>query len=224
MSASAGASDMSKLRLNITMSLDGYVAGPEQSLAEPLGKGGEQLHEWVVATRNWRQLHKMEGGETGPNDEIAAEHFENIGASIMGRHMFGGGEGPWSTDPPWTGWWGKNPPFDHPVFVLTHHARKPLPMEGGTTFYFVTDGIHSALEQAKRAAGGKDVSLGGGANVAQQYVKAGLLDEMDIHLVPLLLGGGARLFEDTDGKQTAYECVRVVNSPSVSHYKYRLRR
>jgi dihydrofolate reductase len=214
---------MSKLRLNISMSLDGYVAGPNQSVAEPLGKGGERLHDWVVATRSWRRLHGMEGGETGPNDEIADEHFENIGASIMGRHMFGGGAGPWPTNPPWKGWWGDNPPFHHPVFVLTHHAREPLEMRGGTTFYFVTDGIHSALEQAKQAARGKDVSLGGGANVAQQYLKAGLLDEMDIHVVPLLLGGGARLFDNTDGKQTAYDCVRVVNSPSVSHYKYRLK-
>jgi dihydrofolate reductase len=210
--------------MSITMSLDGYVAGPDQSLAEPLGKGGEQLHNWVVATRSWRKLHKKEGGETGPNDDVADEHFENIGASIMGRHMFGGGTGPWPTNPPWNGWWGDNPPFHTPVYVLTHHPRKPLEMQGGTTFYFITDGIHAALEQAKRAAGGKDVSLGGGANVAQQYLKAGLLDEMDLHVVPLLLGGGARLFENTEGKETAYDCVRVVNSPTVSHYRYRLKR
>lgn len=214
---------MTRLKLSISMSLDGYVAGPDQSVSDPLGKGGEQLHDWVVATRSWRQTHGKEGGETGPNDEIADEHFQNIGASIMGRHMFGGGDGPWSTNPPWKGWWGNNPPFHHSVFVLTHHPRKPLEMQGGTTFYFVTDGIHAALEQAKEAARGKDVSLGGGADVAQQYVKAGLLDEMDLHVVPLLLGGGARLFDNTDGKQTSYNCVRVVNSPSVSHYRYRLK-
>ena len=214
---------MSKLRLSISLSLDGYVAGPDQSLSEPLGKGGEQLHDWVVATRSWRQTHRKEGGETGPNDDIAAEHFENVGASIMGRHMFGGGTGPWATNPPWKGWWGNNPPFHHPVFVLTHYPREPLELQGGTTFHFVTDGIHSALEQAKKAARGKDVSLGGGADVAQQYVRAGLLDEMDLHVVPLLLGGGARLFDNTEGKQTAYECVRVVNSPSVTHYRYRLK-
>ena len=214
---------MTRLKLSISMSLDGYVAGPDQTLSEPLGKGGEQLHDWVVATRSWRQTHGKEGGETGPNDEIAAEHFQNTGATIMGRHMFGGGEGPWSTNPPWKGWWGNNPPFHHHVFVLTHYPREPLELQGGTTFYFVTDGIRSALEQAKKAARGKDVSLGGGADVAQQYIKAGLLDEMDLHVVPLLLGGGARLLDNTDGKQTAYDCVRVLNTPSVTHYRYRLK-
>jgi dihydrofolate reductase len=214
---------MTRLKLSISMSLDGYVAGPDQSLSEPLGRGGERLHDWVVATRSWRQTHGKEGGETGPNDEIAAEHFQSVGATIMGRHMFGGGDGPWSTNPPWKGWWGNNPPFHHPVFVLTHHPRQPLELQGGTTFYFVTDGIHAALEQAKKAAGGKDISLGGGADVAQQYIKAGLLDEMDLHVVPLLLGGGARLLDNTDGKQTAYECVRVVHTPSVTHYRYRLK-
>jgi dihydrofolate reductase len=215
---------MAELRLSISMSLDGYVAGPDQSVENPLGKGGEQLHEWAVATRSFRRTHAKEGGETGPNDDIAAEHFENIGASIMGRHMFGGGDGPWSNNPPWNGWWGGNPPFHHPVFVLTHYPREPLEMEGGTTFHFVTNGIHAALEQAKQAARDKDVSLGGGANVAQQYLKAGLIDEMEIHIVPVLLGGGARLFDNADGRQTTYECIRVVNSPSVSHYKYRLTR
>ena len=214
---------MTRLRLSISMSLDGYVAGPDQSVSEPLGSGGELLHDWVVATRSWRQTHGKEGGETGPNDEIAAEHFQNVGATIMGRHMFGGGDGPWSTNPPWKGWWGQNPPFHHPVFVLTHYPRQPLDLQGGTTFYFVTDGIRASLEQAKKAARGKDISLGGGADVAQQYMKAGLLDEMDLHVVPLLLGGGARLLDNTDGKQTAYECVRVVNTPSVTHYRYRLK-
>jgi dihydrofolate reductase len=212
------------LRLNITMSLDGYVAGPDQSVENPLGKGGEKLHEWAFAVRSFRQTHGMEGGETGPNDEVAAESTQNIGATIMGRNMFGGGRGPWPNNPPWNGWWGDNPPYHTPVFVLTHHSRKPLEMEGGTTFHFVTDGIVSALAQAKKAAQGKDVAIAGGANVVQQYLKAGLLDEMEIHVVPLLLGGGARLFDNADGRQTAYESVRVVKSPSVSHFKYRLAR
>ena len=216
---------MSKLRLNITMSLDGYVAGPDQSLEEPLGVNGERLHKWAVVLRSFRQTHGKEGGETGPNDQILGEMFENIGASIMGRNMFGPPTGgAWSSSAPWMGWWGKNPPYHTPVFVLTHHAREPLVMEGGTTFYFVTDGIQSALAQAKKAAGSKDILINGGANVAQQYLKAGLIDEMELHVVPLLLGSGARLFDNTDGRQTGYESVRVVTSPSVTHYKYRLRR
>jgi dihydrofolate reductase len=213
---------VAKLRLNITMSADGYVAGPNQSLKDPLGEGGEQLHTWVVETRGFREIHGMEGGTTGPDSTIAAEMFENVGATIMGRNMFGGGKGPWG-DNPWRGWWGNNPPFHTPVFVLTHHARPPLEMEGGTTFHFVTDGIEAALDWATKAAKGKDVHLGGGANVAQQYLKAGLLDEMEIHVVPVLLGGGARLFENTAGRQTEYERIRVVNSPAVSHFKYRRR-
>jgi dihydrofolate reductase len=211
---------MSILKLNITMSLDGYVAGPNQSVEDPLGEGGEQLHDWAFATRTFRAVHDMEGGATGPDDDIAAEYFQNIGATIMGRHMFGGGDGPWGNNP-WNGWWGEDPPFHMPVFVLTHHARGPLEMQGGTIFHFVTDGIEAALERAKEAARGKDVTLGGGANVAQQYLKAGLIDEMEIDVVPILLGDGARLFDKTDGRQTTYECVRVVNSPTVSHYKYR---
>ena len=212
---------MTKLRFQITMSLDGYVAGPNQSVKNPLGEGGERLHDWAWTTRTFRASHGMEGGETGPDDDIAAETLQNIGATIMGRHMFGGGDGPWGDDP-WRGWWGDNPPFHTPVFVLTHHRREPLVMEGGTTFHFV-DGIHEALEQAKVAAGGKDVRLGGGADVAQQYLKAGLIDEMEIHAVPLLLGGGARLFENTGGGQAGFECVRVVSSPAASHVTYRKR-
>src|SRR5262245_36299364 len=214
---------MTKLRLNITMSLDGYVAGPNQSVMHPLGQGGEQLHDWAFATRTFRAMHGMVGGATGPDDDIAAEYFQNIGATIMGRHMFGGGDGPWE-DHPWNGWWGENPPFHMPVFVLTHHARDSLEMQGGTTFHFVTEGIHAALQRARDVGQGKDIILGGGANVAQQYLKAGLIDEMEIHIVPVLLGDGARLFDNTDRRQTAYECIRVVNSPSASHYKYLLRR
>jgi dihydrofolate reductase len=214
---------MSTLKLNITMSLDGYVAGPNQSVAHPLGEGGEKLHDWAFATRTFRERHGMEGGATGPDNDIAAEYFENIGATIMGRHMFGGGDGPWG-ERPWSGWWGEDPPFHMPVFVLTHHARDPLEMQGRTTFHFVTGGIEVALQRAENAARGKHVTLGGGANVAQQYLKAGLIDEMEIHVVPVLLGEGARLFDNTDSQQRDYECVRVVNSPTVSHYKYRRKR
>ena len=211
---------MARLRFGITMSLDGYVAGPRPSLAQPLGEGGEELHEWVIAVRSWRDSHGKEGGTTGQDDAIVAESIQNVGATIMGRRMFGGGGGPWGDDP-WNGWWGDDPPFHHPVFVLTHHPREPLEMEGGTTFHFVTEGIHGALERALAAAGGKDVHLGGGADVAQQYLKAGLIDEMEIHVVPVLLGGGTRLFDNTEGRQTAYELVRVVGSPAVTHYRYR---
>jgi dihydrofolate reductase len=211
---------MARLRLGITMSLDGYVAGPNQSVENPLGEGGRALHEWAFAVKSFREVHGMEGGSTGPDDEVVAESLQNIGATIMGRNMFGGGQGPWGDDP-WNGWWGDNPPFHTPVFVLTHHAREPLEMRGGTTFHFVTEGIEVALERVKEAAGGKDVALGGGANAAQQYLKAGLIDEMEVHVVPLFLGGGARLFDNTEGRQTGYECVRVVNSPTVGHYKYR---
>jgi dihydrofolate reductase len=214
---------LSRFRLEITMSLDGYVAGPNQTLANPLGDGGEQLHDWMVGLRSWRERHGKEGGTTGPDDEIAAESMKNIGATIMGRHMFGGGEGAWPDDS-WKGWWGRNPPFHTPVFVLTHYPRSALEMEGGTTYHFVTEGIEAALERARKAAGAKDVVLAGGAEIAQQYVKARLLDEMEIHVVPMLLGGGARLFDNMDGQQTAYECVRVVNAQTANHYKYRLRR
>jgi dihydrofolate reductase len=214
---------MSNLRFSITMSLDGYVAGPRQSVANPLGEGGEELHKWAFAVRSIREMHGMEGGTTGPDDMVAVESLQNVGATIMGRHMFGGGEGPWDTKNPWNGWWGRNPPFHTPVFVLTHHAREPLEMEGGTTFHFVTDGIEAALERARKAAGGKDVVLGGGADIVQQYLKAGLIDEMEVHVVPVLLGDGARLFDKTAGRQTEYDSVRVVSSPLASHFKWRRR-
>jgi dihydrofolate reductase len=213
---------MAKLRFQITVSADGYVAGPNQSLQNPLGEGGEALHTWALSLRTFRAVHGKEGGETGPDDDVLAETVHDIGATIMGRHMFGGGQGPWP-DPAWKGWWGDDPPFHTAVFVLTHHPREPLEMKGGTTFHFVTDGIGAALDRARKAAGGKDVALGGGADVAQQYLKAGLIDEMEIHVVPILLGGGARLFDRMDGKQTDFESVRVVASPTVSHFKYRRR-
>ena len=187
---------MQKLRLRISVSLDGFVAGPNQSVKEPLGVGGERLHEWVVELEAWRRSHGMEGGAVNESTRVMEQELANIGATIMGRNMFGGGPGPWRTTEPWNGWWGRNPPFHHDVFVLTHHAREPLVMEGGTTFTFVTDGIESALAQARRAAGEKDVALSGGAQVSQQYLRAGLVDEMQLHQVPTLLGGGERLFDN----------------------------
>jgi dihydrofolate reductase len=186
---------MSTLRFRISVSLDGFVAGPNQSLQEPLGTGGERLHEWVIALQSWRRAHGKEGGVVNESTPVMERELANIGATIMGRNMFGGGPGPWSKTDPWNGWWGRKPPFHHPVFVLTHHPREPLMMEGGTSFTFVTDGIESALDQAQRAADGKDVALAGGARVAQQFLNAGLVDEMQLHLVPTLLGGGERLFD-----------------------------
>jgi dihydrofolate reductase len=211
---------MSLLRLNITMSVDGYVAGPNQSVENPLGEGGNRLHEWAFATRSMRVMHGMEGGETGPDDEVFKAMFLNLGATIMGRNMFGPVRGPWG-DEAWRGWWGENPPYHTDVFVLTHYPRNSITMEGGTTFHFVTEGIHAALERAKIAAGDRDVSIAGGANAVQQYMKEGLIDEIDLHVAPILLGSGERLFENTDGQQSRYECVRVVHSPLATHYKYR---
>jgi dihydrofolate reductase len=213
---------MARLRFSITMSVDGYVAGPNQSVENPLGEGGGGLHEWAFAVKTFRDVHGMEGGgETGPDDEVVAESLENIGATVMGRHMFGGGDGPWGDDP-WNGWWGDDPPFHTQVFVVTHHTREALEMTGGTTFHFVTEGIEAALERAKHAAGGKDVALGGGADVAQQYLRAGLIDEMEVHVVPRLLGGGARLFDGLAGRYAGREPDRVIASPSVTHYRFRL--
>jgi len=213
---------MSKFRFNITMTLDGYVAGPNQSIDNPLGEGADHIHDWLFNLKGFREIHgDKPDGETGTNDDVFREAFANIGATIMGRNMFGGGPGQWREDP-WRGWWGDNPPFHGPVFVLTHHAREQLVMQGGTTFTFVTDGIESALKQARQAAGGKDVALGGGANVAQQYLAAGLLDEMEIHLVPLLLCGGARLFDSLEGFDIRLEPVRTIEAAGVTHLKYRI--
>jgi dihydrofolate reductase len=183
---------VSKLRFRISMSLDGFVAGPRQSVDDPLGIGGMRLHDWVFPLTAWRVMHGLEGGEVNESTPVVEESLANIGATVMGRNMFGGHPGPWDAKEPWNGWWGTDPPFHHPVFVLTHHAREPLELAGGTTFTFVTDGIESALEGARRAAGGKDVSLAGGARAAQQYLAAGLVDEMEINLVPTLLGAGER--------------------------------
>jgi dihydrofolate reductase len=212
---------VSRLRFNIAMSLDGYVAGPNQSEQNPLGEGGEQLHEWAFELEAWRKPHGREGGEVNASSDVVERRFENVGATIMGRNMFGGGPGPWGEDP-WDGWWGDDPPFHVPVFVLTHHPREPLPKHGGTTFTFVTDGIESALEQARQAAGGKDVALGGGANAAQQYLKAGLIDEMQIDLVPILLGGGERLLDNVGGAGIALEQVAAIEAPGATHLTYRI--
>ncbi|HUR59856.1 MAG TPA: dihydrofolate reductase family protein [Opitutaceae bacterium] len=212
---------MTKLRCSITTSLDGFVAGPNQSLDHPLGEGGMALHQWAFPTRTFRSMHgDGGGGETGVNDDIFGEAFENVGATIMGRNMFGPVRGPWGQDP-WKGWWDDEPPFHHPVFVLTHHGRPPLPMRGGTTFHFVTEGIESALAQARTAAGGKDITIGGGASTVQQYLAAGLLDELDLHVVPCLLGAGARLLDRLDVNKVKLELIRTIAGPGVAHLKYR---
>jgi len=211
---------MSKLRFKISMSLDGFVAGPNQSVDNPLGVGGLRLHEWVFPLAAWRALHGLEGGEVNESTPIIEESLANVGATVMGRNMFGGHPGPWNGSTPWAGWWGTNPPFHHSVFVVTHHPREPLELDGGTTFTFVTDGIEAALEQARRAAGGKDVSLGGGANVARQYLLAGLVDEMEISLVPTLLGSGERLLDGVDSPVRGLELVRTVSAPGVTHLRF----
>jgi dihydrofolate reductase len=211
---------MSRLKLNITMSIDGFVAGPDQSLENPLGIGGEKLHEWLVPLKAFRESHGHEGGEVNASTRFAEDILAGAGATIMGRNMFGGGPGPWR-DESWTGWWGDDPPYHHPVFVLTHHEREPVQMQGGTTFHFVTDGIESALDQARAAAGEQDVSLGGGASVAQQYLAAGLLDEIVVSIVPLVLGGGARLFDNLGDAQL--EQLEAVEAPGVTHIRYSAR-
>ena len=211
---------MSRLRANISVSVDGYSAGAEQSEENPLGVGGTHLHEWVIPLRAWRETHGYEGGEENESSAVVERMFENVGAILMGRNMFGGGPGPWADD--WKGWWGDEPPFHHPVFVLTHHPREPLEMEGGTTFHFVTDGIESALEQARDAAGGQDVSLGGGAATIQQYLAAGLVDEIVISIAPVLLGGGTRLFDNLGDPSPKLEQVEAVAAPGVTHIRYRV--
>lgn len=212
---------MARLILDISMSLDGYVAGPAATLEQPLGEGGEQLHEWAVRLASWREAHGLEGGETGREDDRARERLAATGAVIMGRRMFSGGAGPWEDDPNADAWWGDNPPFHVPVFVLTHHPRDPVVKQGGTTFTFVTDGIESALEQARDAAGDRDISLGGGASVAQQYLQAGLLDELRLHVAPVFLGGGARLFDAIP--PGTLELVDVFDSVGVTHLEYRVK-
>ncbi len=208
---------MAKLRVhNLSMSFDGYAAGPRQDIDNPLGVGGPRLHEWIFKTRYGRRMIGEAGGDEGLDDQFLARGDAGIGATIMGRNMFGPIRGPWA-DENWKGWWGDNPPYHHPVFVLTHEPRASIPMEGGTTFNFVTDGIKSALSQAFAAAGGLDVRLGGGAATIQQYLRAGLIDEMHIAVVPIFLGAGERLFDNLEGGPTGYECVELVSSPAVTH-------
>ena len=210
---------MPRLRLKLSISLDGFTAGPDQSVKDPLGVGGMRLHEWVFPLQVWRSQQGLEGGIVNESSQVVAESIASIGATVMGRNMFGGHPGGWSSSSPWTGWWGNNPPFHHPVFVITHHARPPLAMEGGTIFYFVTDGIEAALERAKRAAAGRDVSLAGGAAVARQYLAAGLVDEMDLNVVPTLLGRGERLFDGLDDLH-GLELVRTIPTPKVVHLTF----
>jgi dihydrofolate reductase len=211
---------MSKVRAHISVSLDGYAAGPNESHDDPLGEGGEELHDWLVNLEAWRRGHGMEGGEVNASTPVAEESLANVGAEIMGRGKFGPPEGgPWGDDP-WRGWWGEDPPFHMPVFVLTHHEREPLTLSD-TTFTFVTDGIESALAQAKEAAGDKDVLLGGGADSINQYLAAGLVDEIEIHVAPIVLGGGKRIFAGV-GPDLKLEQLRAVEAPGVAHLKHRV--
>jgi dihydrofolate reductase len=211
---------MSKLTVHISTSLDGYVAGPNQSEENPLGEGGEQLHDWVVELKAWREPHGREGGEENASTQVVEEARADVGAEIMGRGMFGPpGGGPWGDDP-WPGWWGDDPPFHKPVFVVTHHEREPLTLSD-TTFTFVTDGIESALAQANEAAGDKDVLIGGGADVIHQYLASGVVDEVELHVVPIVLGSGERLFEGV-GPDLKLEQLRAVEAPGVAHLKYRV--
>jgi dihydrofolate reductase len=211
---------VAKLKCGIAVSLDGFVAGPNPSEQHPLGEGGMQLHEWAFELAAWRIPHGREGGAVNASTPVVEQSLANVGAVIMGRKMFGGDPGPWGADP-WNGWWGDDPPFHAPVFVLTNHAREPLQLQGGTTFHFVTEGISSALAQAVEAADGGDVSLGGGAEAVRQYLAAGLLDELRLDLVPVLLGGGARLFEPGAGADIEFEQVQAVQAPGVTHLTYR---
>jgi dihydrofolate reductase len=211
---------MSLVSCHISISLDGFVAGPRQSLDNPIGEGGMRLHEWVFPTRSWRAQGGLEGGEDGPDSEVAARVVEGVGAYVMGRNMFGPGRGEW--DASWTGWWGDDPPYHVPVFVLTHHPRAPLTMRGGTTFTFVTGGVDDAIARAREAAGDGDVSVAGGASTVRQVLSAGLLDELLLHIVPVVLGSGERLLEDV-GDPTLTP-VDVVASPRVTHVRYRITR
>jgi dihydrofolate reductase len=208
---------MSKLCVRaFSVSLDGYGAGPEQSLENPLGQNGMKLHQWAFKTRTFKQMFGQDGGDTDVDDEFAARGFVNLGAWIMGRNMFGPIRGEWP-DESWKGWWGANPPYHVPVFVLSHHARAPLAMEGGTTFHFVTDGIHSALAQARDAAGGKDIRIGGGVSTVRQYLSAGLIDEMHLAMAPVLLGAGENLFAGLDLPALGYVCTERVSTPAAAH-------
>ncbi|MBS0376741.1 MAG: dihydrofolate reductase [Proteobacteria bacterium] len=215
---------MTKVRIaSFTVSLDGYGAGPNQDLENPLGVGGKELHQWLFPTRTFqRAIFGSDQGTTGVDDDFAARGFLNLGAWILGRNMFGPVRGAWP-DLSWKGWWGDNPPYHVPVFVLTHHARPSIPMDGGTTFHFVTGGIHEALDRAREAAGDRDVRIGGGVHTLQQYLRAGLIDEMHYAVAPVLLGRGERLFEGVDLRSLGYECVQTVASEKATHVVLRRR-
>ncbi len=213
---------MGIVKCHISISLDGYAAGPDQSLENPLGVGGERLHEWALELDAWRRQHGLEGGVTNASSEVMERARANVGAGVMGRNMFGGGPGPWPQDPPWEGWWGDDPPFHVPVFVLTHHPREPLVMTGGTTFHFVTDGIGSAMAQAREAAGDRDVQVNGGASTVQQALRAGMLDELTVAVVPVILAGGARLLDGVGDPRL--EPLGAVDAPGVTHLGYRVMR
>jgi dihydrofolate reductase len=202
---------------SFTISLDGYGAGPRQSVENPLGVGGEDLHDWLVNTRTFKRMQRREGGDTGIDEEFAARGFENIGAWIMGRNMFGPVRGPWP-DESWRGWWGANPPYHAPAFVLTHHGRASLTMEGGTVFHFVTGGIQEALERAREAAGQQDIRLLGGAATIRQYLQASLIDEMHFAVSPILLGSGEHLLAGLDLPALGYRCAESVPSAKAVHY------
>lgn len=208
---------MSKLRVHcFGLSIDGFGAGPNQTRDNPLGVGGESLHEWFFPTRTFKQMTGEGAGTTGPDEEFAARGFQNVGAWILGRNMFGPIRGDWPDDT-WKGWWGDNPPYHVPVFVLTHHARAPIAMAGGTTFHFVTDGIHSALSQARKAAGGKDVRVGGGVATIQQYLRERLIDELHFAIAPIVLGSGEPIFGGIDLLKLGYRCVEHVTTPNALH-------
>jgi len=222
-SPAIGLRGMSKTRAYISVSLDGYVAGPNETMEEPLGENGERLHDWATELRSWRELQGMEGGEENASSTAVAEDNANVGAEIMGRGKFGPpSRGAWDASEPWRGWWGDDPPFHKPVFVLTNHAREPLTLTD-TTFTFVTDGVQAAHDLARQAAGDKDVLIGGGAKTINQFMAAGLLDELDLHVVPIILGGGARLFEGI-GPEAKLDVARVIDAPGVTHLKYRVAR
>jgi dihydrofolate reductase len=214
---------MTKLKGQIAMSLDGFVAGPDQSEDNPLGVGGMRLHEWAIELAAFNESHGRSGGEVNASTPVIQDMFKDVGAILMGRNMFGPVRGDWG-DESWNGWWGDDPPYHVPVFVLTHHAREPVEMEGGTTFHFVTDGIKPALEQAKKAAGGADVKVAGGASAVAQYLRAGLIDELTISLVPVILGDGERLLTGLDGAGVKLEQIQSIEAPGVTHLIYAVSR
>jgi dihydrofolate reductase len=211
---------MPRLRFRISISLDGFVAGPEQSVTDPIGKGGMRLHGWLFGLAVFRKMQGLEGGNVDESTPVVEEWLDGVGATVMGRNMFGGHPGPWNSEKPWNGWWGKNPPFHHPVFVITHHEREPLVLDGGTTFTFVTGGIDAALDAARQIADQKDVSLGGGASTARQFLTRGLVDEMWLSVVPVLLGRGERLFDEGLDDLHGLRLVRTVPARAVTHLKF----